>query len=168
MEENTNQAISIIQLVSSSIPVLVGGFLAIGGTLVGTYLNSFINSRVKKKDLKREKIEQLLAAVSKTEHWLDSYKQSVLTNDIKPLGEYPLYSVKYLSSLYANELKNEVSEFSYVAAKLYTLIAEARLGFINSGSIPETFLTGYKPICDDLLSTKSKLLEKAGRVINEM
>jgi len=56
MEEGTNQAISIIQLVSSSIPVLIGGLLAIGGTLMGTYLNSFINSQAKRKYLKREKL----------------------------------------------------------------------------------------------------------------
>ena len=165
LAEKTLESSSVI---ASLLPVAIGGLLAIGGAFSGTLLTYLLNQRSQRKKIKREKLEQLLSAANKTEHWLDQYKNTSLRGIEENIGPSPISEVEYLSALYVNELSLEVTRLSYTAAKYFEFIATTNSKRLETGSIPGDFVEKYKPIYGELSQALSALLKKARQVASEI
>ena len=169
MEEDiAKSAVTLSGILVSLFPVMIGGLLAIGGALTGTLLTYFLSERSKRKAMKREKLEQLLCAANRTEHWLDEYKNTKLGVYEKDIGSSPIAEVKYLNELYLNELDTEVINFSLVAAEYTSLIAACHFEKQKAGVIPSNFIDEYTPIIKKLTRATSLLVEKAGKVARDI
>ena len=104
----------------------------------------------------------------KTEHWLDEYKNTKCGLYEKDIGPSPISEVKYLSELYIIELKLEVASLAVVSAKYFSLIASCHSEQLKNGKIPDTFLEDYTPIINELTSSISDLVKKAGHVAEQI
>jgi hypothetical protein len=145
-QEITKIAVTFSGVIVSLIPVIIGGFLAIGGALSGTLLTYFLNEKSQRKLLKRKNIENLLNAANRAEHWLDEYKNTKFGLYTKDIGPSPIAEVKYLNKLYVHELNAEVTRLALVSAQYFSLIASCYKSKLETGSIPDSFLTEYEPI----------------------
>lgn len=167
-QEAIKSAATFSSAILTLAPVIVGGLLAIGGALSGTLLTYLLTQRAQRKKLKREKLEQLLSAANRTEHWLDEYKNTKLDNIEKDIGASPISEVEYLSALYVKELAMEVSLLSLATAKYFKLVANSHAKRLETGSIPKEFIEGYKVIYPELSLSISNLVKKAAEVADEL
>ncbi len=167
-QEIVKSAMTLSGVILSLVPVMIGGLLAMGGALSGTLLTYYLNEKSKRNTLKRENLEKLLSAANRTEHWLDEYKNTKFGVYKKDIGPSPLSEVKYLSKLYVNELEEEVLNLSLVAANYFSLIAACHLKKLETGAIPDSFITDYTPIINNLVDAISVLVDKAGEIANDI
>lgn len=125
-------------------PVIVGGIIAIAGGFLGTWFTQKMVSAKEESSLRLKKIEELLAAATECEHWLEEYKNSRIGTEFKAIGHSPLDKVKYLCALYAPELNEAVSKLSLAHASYIELVAYCYSEKIKNGYIPDRFLTEYQ------------------------
>ena len=163
-QEIVQSTMTLTSIILSLVPVMIGGLLAIGGALSGTLLTYFLNEKSKRKALKRDKLEKLLNATNRTQHWLDEYKNTKFGIYEKDIGSSPIYEVKYLAKLYVKELNPEVTRLSLVSAQYFSLIASCHKQKLETGSIPSSFIENYTPIINELTEAISELIDRAGEI----
>lgn len=95
-----------IQEFRELIGVLIGGFLATIGGVIGTY-QAF---RLKQRDLKRDKLEMLLRKAYELDAWLIKKIDTDLLDREMALGSSPYYEILVLSGYFGSELRDEISK----------------------------------------------------------
>ena len=90
----------------SLVPIITGGGLTLIGGIIGSILSHRLKTSSERKELRRQKLEEVVAAVYGLEHWLELYGTHVLF-DRKVLEEKsPLSKICALSGLCFPELKH--------------------------------------------------------------
>lgn len=159
--------LTLVEFALKMAPVLVGGLIAITGGFLGTWFTQKLIAGKEEASLKLKKIEELLAAANECDHWLDEYKNSRIGNNLYSIGHSPLAKVKYLSALYAPELKEVVNKLSLAHANYVGLIAYCYAEKLKTGSIPSKFLEEYQEkynsvstVIDELVDNSVVLIEQ--------
>lgn len=160
--------VTIVSTFISSLPVIIGGALAILGGVVSTFLSSNIELKRDRASLKRAKLEELLEEANNVEHWLDEYKNKQLTLADKYIGKNPVSKVEYISALYFEELDAEVSSLKMASASYFDLIARSHGGLVKTGVIPDFFMGEYKEKYMTLIGAISSIQTKAAELAKSL
>ena len=98
-------------------PVVVGGLLALGGTIagvIGTVIRDEIQKRHDRKKRRVDKFEELVAAVYEFDHWLDRDKDRYAYGNDVPETVSPFGKVQSISSIYFPQFVALVGELEHV------------------------------------------------------
>jgi len=117
---------SIISELPDTIPVVVGGLLAIGGGVAGQYLTERLTHNREEKKLIREKGEALVRALYAHRDWFEMTWKAVLTRDTTHDAPSPLDEAVALQLLYFPELKRNLQELELAFYPLYQVITDQR------------------------------------------
>jgi hypothetical protein len=106
-------------------PVVVGGLLGVGGTMVGvigTTIRDVAQQRHEKAKRRADKFEELVAAVYEFDHWLSSMRERDafgVSPDI-PVTVSPFAKVQSISSVYFQQFSELVRELE-IASDQYRI-----------------------------------------------
>jgi hypothetical protein len=111
---------------STLISTIVGGLIAIGGTLVGPPFLHRLQRAAERKKRRAEKLEEL--AVLEYEHrlWLDTLREIKLFDSEEKIVLSPMAKIRAISAIYFPELEELVSNLSRKAAEYQLWIVQER------------------------------------------
>jgi len=102
-------------------PVVVGGLLGVGGTLVGvigTTIRDVALQRHEKTKRRADKFEELVAAVYEFDHWLEGIsRRSVFGRDDIPQTVSPLAKLQSTSATYFPQFDGSIRELHEAAGQ---------------------------------------------------
>src|SRR6266699_5334500 len=100
-------------------PVIVGGLLGVGGTLVGvigTTIRDVAQQRHEKAKRRADKFEELVAAVYEFDHWLDGLRhRDAFGQDIVPMTLSPFAKLQSISAVYFPQFDKPIVAMSRAA-----------------------------------------------------
>lgn len=166
-EVDTQSTYNLIEFVLRTVPVVVGGLIAIAGGFFGSWFTQRLITLKEAKNLRLQKIEELLSSAVECDHWLDEYKNSRIGDELYTVGHSPIERVKYLSAIYAPELKEEVNKLSLAHANYVELIASCYAEKLKSGSVPGRFLQEYQEKYINVSRAIDGLVDRAVLVIEQ-
>jgi hypothetical protein len=119
-------------------PVVVGGLLGVGGSLVGvigTTIRDVAQQRHEKAKRRADKFEEFVAAVYEFDHWLDGIRQRELEKkEGIPETVSPFAKLQAISSVYFPRFSKLVGELDIVSSQYVAFIynpQEATLSHIG-------------------------------------
>lgn len=103
-------------------PVVAGGLLGVGGTVVGmigTTIRDAAQQRHEKARRRADKFEELVAAVYEFDHWLDGIRlrDAIGIDNGEPQRVSPFAKVQAISSVYFPQFNDAVAELDAAATK---------------------------------------------------
>ena len=111
-------------------PVVVGGLLGVGGTLVGvigTTIRDAAQQRHEKAKRRADKFEELVAAVYEFDHWLYSMQQrDAFGTDKAPQTASPFAKVQSISSVYFPQFDELIGELDRTSIEHLLWINDAK------------------------------------------
>jgi hypothetical protein len=102
----------------SLMPIIVGGLLAIGGTVIGaagSTLVFLLQSRSEKKKRRAEKFEELVAAVYEHDHWIDNLRRIYVSEFEGEIKVSPFAKIQAISDIYFPQFESAVEELATAA-----------------------------------------------------
>jgi len=148
--------------------VVVGGLLAVLGGVVGPIVFHKHERKTSNLRLKREKLEQLVAASYRVEFWLEEKRGADLFGHEKDLGMFPISEVEMISRLYFPELREDVRQLSMVSLRYRKWITEGRMKMLRDGAVGDEHMERFDPIYEDMLLSISSLAGKSADLMNEI
>src|SRR5271157_1172507 len=97
---------SIYDEIAKTIPVIVGGLLAIGGGVAAQLVTHHLAVTREARSLRRERLEALVKALYASEQWQLTAFYSILRNEDHNT-QSPLDEVRMIQALHFPELKEE-------------------------------------------------------------
>jgi hypothetical protein len=104
-------------------PVVVGGVLALGGTVAGaiaTTIRDAAQQRHERKKRRADKFEELVAAVYEFDHWLDSMRGHGGPKTVSPFSK-----VQSIAAVYFPQFSELISELNGASRQYRIWIVEA-------------------------------------------
>jgi hypothetical protein len=99
-------------------PTIVGGLIAIGGTIVGiagSTLIFLLQTRAEKKKRREEKFLDLVAAVYEHDHWLDTLRRTYVVELEGEIKVSPFAKIQAISDVYFPQFGKAVDELGAAA-----------------------------------------------------
>jgi hypothetical protein len=96
-------------------PVVVGGLLALGGTVAGaiaTTIRDAVQQRHEKAKRRADKFEELVAALYEFDHWMESRRQRDAFGVDIPETVSPFAKVQAISSVYFPQFDQAIRELN--------------------------------------------------------
>jgi hypothetical protein len=110
-------------------PIVVGGLIGVGGTLVGvvgTTIRDTVQLRHEKSRRRAEKFEELVAAVYEFDHWLDGIRlRDAFGDDKVPQTVSPFSKVQSISAVYFPQFNDLIRELDRASGQYRIWISEA-------------------------------------------
>ena len=135
-------------------PVVVGGLLGVGGTIVaviGTTIRDIAQQRHEKTKRRADKFEELVAAVYDLDHWLaDIRRRDAMGIGNAPETVSPFAKVQSISSVYFPQFSELIGELDRASDQLYNWIQRAAQKRIsnNLAQISDGFDEAYLPYAE--------------------
>lgn len=164
MDELLKNGVSFYQMFVGITPVLVGGSLA----LSGSFLTYIWNKKTKQRELKLQKLEQLMIACIKVKVWLNDYSMAVIDGSPLPPKDNPLDEISYLAAIHFKELGEQVDDFTIAAMRCCKLLAKMNSERSEDGKLHEEFSERFISTYSDVVDANSKLLTKAGKLAKSL
>lgn len=161
------ETITFAELVIKTAPVIVGGLLATFGAFMGTSYTQRLQKSKEEAALKLQKMEELLSAATACHHWLHTLQHDRFQGKMESDTISPLAKVKYLSAMYAPELKIEVSNLALAHANYVQLVTSCNVERLEIGAVPDRFLAELPEHTTAILETVSALVDKAVTLIEK-
>lgn len=101
--------VSFYTELAKTIPVVIGGLLAVGGGLIGQVATHRLTAKREQAKLRRERLESLVKALYAHYQWLDDKLTQLLFRSGAHDTPSPLDEVRMIQALYFPELSDEVT-----------------------------------------------------------
>ena len=108
------------------LPVLVGGGLALLGSLLGPMLQQWWAGRTETQKLRVERFEQLLATLHAHDHWLELRRLQLAFGREDVKEQAPLHKTRSIAALYFPHLLAELNKLTIQAKRYEVWMAEAQ------------------------------------------
>ena len=132
-------------------PVVVGGLLGVGGTMVGvigTTIRDAARQRHETRKRRADKFEELVAAVYEFDHWLDGIRQ----RDAFGVGDArdtvsPFAKMQSISSIYFPQFSELIAELDRASSqyRIWIYTAEQKRVSNNIAQISDGFDEAFGP-----------------------
>ena len=139
-------------------PVIVGGLIGVGGSLVGPWLIQDRKEAAEKKQRRAEKFEELVTALFELHHWMAKMGNVRVFGEERDLEMSPIAKVQAISAVYFPEFEEEIRALD-IAADRYELWAmkatgkrlKKESGFADGGSDEyEPYMEKFYPLMNTL------------------
>ena len=118
---------SIYDELAKAIPVVIGGFLAVGGGIAGQFFtHRFTESREKTK-LRRERLESLVKALYAHEQWLSAKLNTIIFRNEDHDTPSPLDEARMLQALHFPELSQAILAVQQAQIPMLEFIGHQRV-----------------------------------------
>ena len=146
--------------------VIIGGLIALVGSIGGGTLVFLLQSRHESKVFKRSKLEELTALACQCDDWLDQLILSYLVQgDISAIIEkFPVNRIKMIQALYFPLLKNEVEAVSNSVKDFRKMAIMERKNIRETHEYSSNFKEQYDPKQNAVLKAIENLLKKASAI----
>jgi hypothetical protein len=156
---------NMTDMLNTLMPVIVGGLIGIGGTLVGPPFLHWIQTKAEKKKKRADKFEELVEAIYAFDHWMDLLKSIRVfgEDDKEPIS--PLAKIQAISSVYFPQFDTAISEMNTTALAYQVWMFEAGQRRI-AGKIAEVkkgHIELYRPYSEKRSALLDELKEFAKR-----
>ncbi len=162
------QITQLVPVWSNIASVIIGGLIAAGTGIIGSFISYGLDRKSSALNLKREKLEQLLVAAHESKQWLSEKKNTDLFDETKDIGESPLYRVEVISRLYFPEMDADVLNFSQAHGNYEMWIIGGQQEKLSKKKITAEHLEKRGPIYKELLLTLLILTDKASHIMSEI
>jgi hypothetical protein len=108
---------------ASLMPTIVGGLIAIGGTIIGVAGSTIVfllQTRAERKKRREEKFLDLLAAVYEHDHWIDTLRRIYVVGIKGEITVSPFAKIQAISDVYFSQFEKAVDELG-AAAQSYRM-----------------------------------------------
>jgi len=151
----------------SLMPIVVGGLLAIAGTIVGvmgSVIVSFLQNKREKAKKRAEKFEELVAAVYEHRHWLEVAQHIRVFGKEENLPLSPATKLHAISTVYFPELEQSIERLLSEARDCEAWMLKAGLKRMKGDpSYADGLDDAYRPYLSQVDRLLKYLREKAGR-----
>jgi hypothetical protein len=125
-------SLTVYEVFTNSLPVIIGGALAIVGGISGQVVVHFLSSRRERNKLLVAKAEAIVKALYAHSQWLsDKYETLIFRNEEHDVPS-PLIEARMLQSLYFPELTAEVLAIMVAQQPLIKFIFDQRIARMTS------------------------------------
>ncbi len=153
------------------LPVLLGGFLGISGTILSQYCTHWFSGRREHKKLMREKAEEMLQGLYEHRDWYDAQRNAMLFRNVDFDVPSPLDRVHAIQYLYFPELTQAIKVLNQRFMDLQSSLYEQKerqlkdkKQWLESNSVKElspyykAYLEAWGDVVDEMLTTTSKYI----------
>ncbi|MDX1721605.1 MAG: hypothetical protein R3355_00690 [Pseudomonas sp.] len=148
----------IIEELINLIPVLAGALIA----LFGAGIKYLVDTRDRRKQICREKLENLMALVYQLKLWTSTVDDRYIFGRSRENISLPTDEITVIGRLYFPNLDNEISNVVYAARKYQKMAMEAgEYRLANEGKLPENYMENLSPQYGELLNTIETLTKEA-------
>jgi hypothetical protein len=161
MEDNPiTFSIAIIQL----LPVIVGGFIAIGGSIMASIISHKKQTSQKKAELKVQKLEELLNLVYESVEWVSQFRDEYLHDGPKAKEYSPINLAKVLSKLYFSTIEKEVDELEASITEYKQWVMKEVIYKDKHKTLSPTWKQDFNKVYGPIISRKNILEEKLSQL----
>jgi hypothetical protein len=125
---------SIYSEIAKAVPVVIGGFLAIGGGLIGHFVTHRLTTEREQSTRRRERLESLVKALYAHSQWLDDKRNSMIFRNEDHDAPSPLDEARMLQSLHFPELAEEMLAVQKAQLPMLEFISEQRIARMKDQS----------------------------------
>jgi hypothetical protein len=100
-------------------PVVVGGLLALGGTVavvIGTAIRDVVQQRHEKRKRRAEKFEEMVAAVYDFDQWVQTHMHATIDRTQLPQTMSPIVKASAISAVYFPQFDKLISEMEFASS----------------------------------------------------
>jgi hypothetical protein len=126
------------------LPVIVGGALALLGSIAGPMAMQMISTRYEERKLRRERFEEMIGTVYSHDHWIEKVREKRLFHDDDEETVTPLNRAIAISALYFPNLLDELKTLELSTAEYEVWMYAAREAKLSGG--PPVTGDDFRPI----------------------
>jgi len=153
------------EVVSTLVPVVIGGVIALAGTWLAPWVSERHKARTQRKKRRAEKFEELVAAIFEVDHWLDNLRQVDAFGKELASAASPFWKVHAISAVYFPEFEGEIDQLDLATSQYRLWITEAgqRRLARQTDKLYDGFMEAYTPYSqkrDELLKALKEFAAK--------
>lgn len=128
-------------------PVVVGGAIGILAGLIPQLAGHFLGRRAAKEDLRRQRFEEMMTALSQHHHWLLLRRDRLVFGEAKPDVAPPFQQARVICGMYFPALEKKIMELDLAAQdyELWMIEAGKRRLQGKYDSLSDGMAEAYRP-----------------------
>jgi len=156
---------TLIQVMTTLVPVIVGGVIAIVGGVLGSVLSHVLKTSSDRRERRRAKLEEIVTLTFEVEQWIERLRDYYWWGKQKVVEVSPLDKCKPMTSLYFPELQDSMADFWMKAATLTQWVVAGGQERVDSGVIGEAYMEGYSKVYEPFHRSHIEFIDRAAEVM---
>ncbi|NSZ65162.1 hypothetical protein G6L16_018655 [Agrobacterium tumefaciens] len=140
-------------------PVIVGGVIAVVGTVIGPLFSHILTSKAAEREKRQKLFETMITALFEFDHWLDLKRSTYVYGDTKQYPISPLSKAIAVASMHFPETMVAIRDIDLKATEYEAWMTRALERRINGDvkNMNEGFADAYMPYREALLAFQREI-----------